>query len=76
MTMLVALAAFAVVQDRGTASGAREYVARQREALAGRGERVTIDEVMQPAIDRSVRDGLLAAGGVVIVGGLIAWRRR
>jgi hypothetical protein len=75
-TMLVALGAFAVVQDRTTASGARQYVTLQRDALAGRGRPVTIDEVMRPAIDRSVRDGLLAAGGVVIVGGLIAWRRR
>jgi hypothetical protein len=76
ITVLVALAAFAVVQDRITASGARRYVALQRDALAGRGKRVTIDEVMQPAIQRSVRDGLLAAGGIVIVGGLIAWRRK
>jgi hypothetical protein len=74
--MLLALVAFAMVQDRTTASGARRYVTLQRDALAGRGKRVTIEEVMQPAIDRSVRDGLLAAGGVVIVGGLIAWRRR
>jgi hypothetical protein len=76
ITGLAALATFAVVQDRTTARGARDYVARQRDALAGRGTRVTIDEVMQPAIARSVRDGLLAAGGVVVVGGLIAWRRR
>jgi hypothetical protein len=76
ITLLMALVAFAVVQDRTTASGARRYVALQRDALAGRGKHVTIDEVMQPAIDRSVRDGLLAAGGVVIVGGLIAWRRK
>ena len=76
ITVLLALAAFAVVQDRVTASGARRYVALQRDALAGRGKRVTIDEVMQPAIQRSVRDGLLAAGGIVIVGGLIAWRRK
>ena len=76
LTVLIALVAFAVVQDRTTASGVRRYVALQRDALAGRGKRVTIDEVMQPAIDRSVRDGLLAAGSVVIAGGLIAWRRR
>lgn len=76
LTVFAALVAFAVVQDRTTADGARRYVALQRDALAGRGKRVTIDEVMQPAIDRSVRDGLLAASGVVIIGGLIAWRRR
>lgn len=76
VTAVAAAATFCVVQDRITAEGARRYVALQREALAGRGSRVTIEEVMQPAIDRSVRDGLLAAGGVVIVGGLVAWRRR
>jgi hypothetical protein len=75
-TAVAALATFCVVQDRITADGARRYVALQREALAGRGKRVTIEEVMQPAIDRSVRDGLLAASGVAVVGGLIAWRRR
>jgi hypothetical protein len=76
MTLLAALAAFAHVQDRVTASGARRYVELQGAALAGRGNHVTIEGVMRPAIDRSVRDGLLAAGGVVVVGGLIAWRRR
>ena len=76
ITLLAALAAFAHIQDRVTASGARRYVAVQGAALAGRGERVTIEEVMQPAIDRSVRDGLLAAGGLMAVGGLVAWRRR
>ncbi len=75
-TAVAALATFCVVQDRVTADGARRYVALQREALAGRGKRVTIEEVMQPAVDRSVRDGLLAAGGVAVVGGLVAWRRR
>jgi hypothetical protein len=74
ITLLAALVAFAIVQDRVTASGARRYEVLQRAALAGRGKRVTIDEVMRPAIERSVRDGLLAAGGVVAIGGLIAWR--
>jgi ABC-type Fe3+ transport system permease subunit len=76
VTFLVALVVFAVVQDRITADGARRYVALQRDALAGRGNRVTIEDVMRPAIDRSVRVGLLAAGGVAAIGGLIAWRRR
>jgi hypothetical protein len=75
-TAVAALATFCIVQDRVTADGARRYVALQREALAGRGKRVTIEEVMQPAIDRSVRDGLLAAGGVAVTGGVLAWRRR
>jgi hypothetical protein len=75
MTFVAALAVFCIVQDRVTAAGARRYVALQKDALAGRGRLVTIDEIMQPAIDRSVRDGLLAASGVLVVGGMIAWRR-
>ena len=61
--------AFAVVQDRVTAAGARRYVALQRDALAGRGPSVTIDQIMRPAIRRSVQQGLLW-GGVVLVLGL------
>ncbi len=75
VTFLAALAAFCIVQDRITAEGARRYAALQRAALAGRGNRVTIEEIMRPAIERSVRLGLLAAAGVVIVGGLLTWRR-
>jgi len=69
-----AFTTFCIVQDRVTAAGARRYVALQREALAGRRPFVTMDEIMQPAIDRSVRDGLLAAGGVLAAGLLTAWR--
>jgi len=68
-TAIVALAVFAVVQDRVTADGARRYVALQRNALAGRGPAVTIDEIMRPAIQRSVQQGLLW-GGVVLALGL------
>jgi hypothetical protein len=67
-TAIAALAVFAVVQDRVTAAGARRYVALQREALAGHGEPVTVDEIMRPAIDRSVQQGL-TWGGVVLVAG-------
>jgi hypothetical protein len=76
ITAAVALVAFCIVQDRVTAAGARRYVALQKEALAGRGPRVTILEIMQPAIAASVRDGLLAAGSVMTLGGVIAWRQR
>ena len=69
ITALLALAVFAVVQDRVTAAGARRYVALQRDALAGRGPAVTIDQIMRPAIQRSVQQGLLW-GGVVLVLGL------
>ena len=74
-TFAAALAVFCIVQDRVTAAGARRYVARQTDALAGRGPYVTIDEIMQPAIAESVREGLLAAGVVVAIGGVVAWRR-
>ena len=69
---VAATVVFCVVQDRLTAAGARQYVERQRQAMAGDAPPVTIDEVMAPAVGRSVRQGLLwgglvAAGGVVFV---------
>ena len=67
-TASLAIAVFCVVQDRVTAAGARRYVALQRDALAGHGRPVTVDEVMQPAIDRSVRLGLMSSGAVAGLG--------
>ena len=67
-TAIAALAVFAVVQDRVTAAGARRYVALQREALAGHGHTVTVDEIMRPAIDRSVQQGLMWGGAVLVAG--------
>ena len=69
MTIAAAVAVFLVVQDRVTASGARRYVALQRAAIAGHAPGVTIEEVMAPAIERSVQQGVLW-GGVVLVAGL------
>jgi len=66
--MVAAVATFVIVQDRVTAAGARRYVALQRSAIAGRTSRVTIDEVMRPAVDRSVRQGVLWAGVVLLAG--------
>ena len=68
ITLAIALAVFAFVQDRVTASGVSEYAERQRAALAGRGAAVTIDEVMVPAVRRSARDGAAWGAGVVIAG--------
>ena len=68
VTAIAALAVFAFVQDRVTAAGARSYVALQREALAGRGPAVTVDQIMRPAIHRSVQQGLLWSGGVLVTG--------
>jgi hypothetical protein len=68
-TAFVALVVFAVVQDRITAAGARRYVALQRDALAGRARPVSVDEIMRPAVERSVQQGL-TWGGLVLVGGV------
>ena len=68
LTFAAALVVFCIVQDRVTAEGARRYVALQKEALAGRGPAVTVDEVMRPAIARSVRLALLASGTVAVAG--------
>ncbi len=68
VTLAAALAVFCIVQDRVTAAGARRYVALQKEALAGRGRKVTIDEVMRPAVNRSVRLALLSSGAVAAAG--------
>jgi hypothetical protein len=70
-SIVAAIAVFLVVQDRLTAAGARDYVARQGGAAAGQMAPVTIDEVMRPAVARSVRVGLLWAG-VVLAAGLAA----
>lgn len=68
VSVVAALAVFLVVQDRVTAAGARRYVTLQRSAIAGLTPRVTIDEVMRPAIDRSVRQGALWGGAVLLAG--------
>jgi hypothetical protein len=78
VSAIAAPVVFVVVQDRVTAAGARRYVALQRAAVAGRTPYVTIDEVMRPAIERSVRQGVLW-GSVVLLAGLgtaAAVRRR
>ena len=68
-SIAAAMVVFLVVQDRITAAGARDYVARQRAAALGQAPAVTIDEVMRPAVRRSVRVGLLW-GGLVLAAGL------
>ena len=67
-TFVAALIVFAVVQDRVTASGARQYVALQRSALAQGGAPVSIEDVMAPAGRRSFRDALMWSGGVMLIG--------
>lgn len=72
ITAIAALVVFAVVQDRVTAAGARRYVAIQRDAIAGRARPVTIDEIMRPAIERSVHQGLMWGGLVLVAGAGLA----
>lgn len=76
LTLAAALAVFCIVQDRVTADGARRYVAEQKAAAAGQGRPVTIDEVMRPAIDRSVRVALGWSGAVAAVGAAAAFAAR
>ena len=68
MTFVAAVAVFAVVQDRVTASGARQYQILQRAALAGRGVPVMVEQVMAPAVASSWRRGLASSGAVVAAG--------
>jgi hypothetical protein len=76
ITAVAAFVAFCLVQDLVTAAGARRYVWIQQEAMAGHTHPVTVDEVMTPAIRASVRDGLLSAGAVVVIGSALVYVRR
>jgi hypothetical protein len=57
-------------------AGVGQYVAAYRDSAAG-APAVTIDEVMRPAVRRSVRQGALWGGTVLAVGlgGTFAVRR-
>jgi hypothetical protein len=74
---VAAVVVFAVVQDRITVAGVGRYETAYRDAAAGRGPRVTIDEVMKPAVSDGVQQGALWGGAVFIagVGGTFAVRR-
>jgi hypothetical protein len=75
-TLLLAVATFAVVQDRVTAAGARSYAAMSRAAVA-RGDRPPgMEEVMTPAIRRSVRWALASGTAVLVLGLGLASRAR
>ncbi len=76
-TLIAALAVFCVVQDNVTAAGARRYVQIQRDAITAHGRpAVTVDDIMTPAIHASVRDGLLSAGAVIVIGAWLTVRGR
>jgi hypothetical protein len=74
---VAAAVVFCVVQDRVTAAGVQEYVARQRQALAAPAREGTplegalrIDDVMRPARQRSLEQGALWGG----VAGIVAFQ--
>lgn len=68
VSVVAALAVFAAVQDRVSAEGVRRYVTLQRSAITGQTPQVTIDQVMRPAVQRSVRQGALWAIVVLAAG--------
>ena len=69
LTVVAALVAFCIVQDRITAAGASRYALAALAAIDHHQPVAPIDSVMRPAIRRSVRLGLVAAG-VVLASGL------
>ena len=74
---VAALVVFAVVQDRLTVAGVGQYIAASRDVVPGGRARVTIDEVMEPAVTHAVRQGALWGGAVLVagLGGTFAVRR-
>ena len=77
LVVLAAIITFCVVQDGETSAGVGRYITAQRAALAGRGPRVTVDEIMGPANRMAVREGLTWSGRVAMAGliGLLVYRR-
>jgi hypothetical protein len=72
---VAAAVVFCVVQDRVTAAGVQEYVARQRQIAEGTppgraGRQLRIEDVMGPAKRRSLEQGALWGG----VAGLAAFQ--
>ena len=69
---ILAAVVFCVVQDRVTAAGARQYVELQRAAAEGRRPAVTIDEIMRPAVRRSVAQASAWSAVVMVAGAVTA----
>jgi hypothetical protein len=78
LVVLAAFITFCLVQDAETSAGVGRYLEAQRIAAAGRGPRVTLDEVMIPANRLALRDGMAWSGRVAIAGliGILVYRRR
>lgn len=77
-SVTAAIVVFAVVQDRLTSAGVGRYVSMSREAAAGRGPAVTIDDVMKPAVAHAVQRATLWSSLVLAtgIGGTLLARRR
>jgi len=77
LVVLAAISTFCFVQDAETSAGVGRYLTAQRAALAGRGPRVTVDEIMGPANRLAVREGMAWGGRVAMAGliGLLIYRR-
>jgi hypothetical protein len=77
LVVLAALITFCLVQDAETSAGVGRYIEAQRAASAGRGPRVTIDEVMGPANRLALREGMMWSGRIAMAGviGLLIYRR-
>ena len=69
---LLAVVVFCVVQDRVTADGARQYVELQRAAAEGQRNPVTVDEIMRPAVRRSVAQASVWSAVVMGTGAITA----
>jgi hypothetical protein len=72
-TVIMAAVVFCFVQDRATADGARQYADIQRAAAEGRRHPVTVDEIMGPAVRRSVVQASFWAAAVMVAGAAVAW---
>ena len=76
IAVFIAAVVFCIVQDRVTAAGTRQYVDLQRAAADGRRPPVTVDQIMRPAVRRSVAQGLMWSGVVLVVGTVAAFAVR
>ena len=72
IAVILAAAVFCVVQDRVTAGGARQYAELQRAAIEGRGDPVTLDQIMRPAVRRSVTQASVWSAVVMVAGAITA----
>ena len=72
IAIIMAAVVFCIVQDRVTATGARQYAELQRAAIEGKGDPVTIDQIMRPAVRRSVTQASVWSAVVMVAGAITA----